>query len=88
MFGKDKGGRLITDAYLRVQAPPATASEPPHGERCSSTNMLARCMDDRRALTAPLDGVFALGDCANVGGKNHPATAQVAEQQGNYLASM
>ena len=31
-------------------------------------------------------GVFALGDCANVAGANHAATAQVAEQQGLYLA--
>ena len=35
-----------------------------------------------------LDGVFALGDCANVGDKNMAATAQVAEQQGVYLADM
>jgi len=31
-------------------------------------------------------GVFALGDCANVADHNHAATAQVAEQQGLYLA--
>jgi NADH dehydrogenase FAD-containing subunit len=34
-----------------------------------------------------MDGVFALGDCVDVGGQNHPATAQVAEQQGVYLAN-
>ena len=31
-------------------------------------------------------GVFALGDCSSVIGKNFPATAQVAQQQGKYLA--
>lgn len=31
-------------------------------------------------------GVFALGDCADVGSAQYAATAQVAEQQGKYLA--
>jgi NADH:ubiquinone reductase (non-electrogenic) len=31
-------------------------------------------------------GVFALGDCAQAGEPPFPATAQVAQQQGNYLA--
>lgn len=31
-------------------------------------------------------GVYALGDCAEVEGRGYPATAQVAEQQGRYLA--
>lgn len=30
--------------------------------------------------------LFALGDCSSVEGKNYPATAQVAQQQGEYLA--
>jgi NADH:ubiquinone reductase (non-electrogenic) len=33
-------------------------------------------------------GVFALGDCATVDGKEYPATAQVAQQQGAYLAAL
>jgi len=32
------------------------------------------------------EGVYALGDCAAVGEPALPATAQVAQQQGNYLA--
>jgi NADH:ubiquinone reductase (non-electrogenic) len=31
-------------------------------------------------------GLYALGDCAEVEGKGFPATAQVAEQEGKYLA--
>lgn len=31
--------------------------------------------------------LFALGDCSSVEGKNYPATAQVAQQQGQYLAN-
>ncbi|MBI4418971.1 MAG: FAD-dependent oxidoreductase [Ignavibacteriales bacterium] len=30
--------------------------------------------------------LFALGDCSSVEGKHYPATAQVAQQQGKYLA--
>lgn len=30
--------------------------------------------------------IYALGDCATVGEKNFPATAQVAQQEGKYLA--
>ena len=35
---------------------------------------------------AALSDVYSLGDCANVDGKSLMATAQVAEQQGMYLA--
>lgn len=34
------------------------------------------------------DGVYALGDCARVGDPPLPATAQVAQQQGKYLAKI
>jgi len=32
------------------------------------------------------ESIYAIGDCALVGGKNLPATAQVAQQQGRFLA--
>lgn len=32
------------------------------------------------------ESIYAVGDCAAVRGKSYPATAQVAEQQGAYLA--
>lgn len=37
-----------------------------------------------RVLSEP--EIFALGDCATVGDTNLPPTAQVAQQEGNYLA--
>ncbi|MBI3005956.1 MAG: FAD-dependent oxidoreductase [Ignavibacteriales bacterium] len=33
-------------------------------------------------------GLYALGDCATPRGQNFPATAQVAQQEGKYLAQM
>lgn len=36
----------------------------------------------------PLDGVFALGDCSYMKSQPLPATAQVAAQQGQYLATL
>lgn len=32
------------------------------------------------------EGLYAMGDCASVGEKKYPATAQVAMQEGSYLA--
>jgi len=51
-FPKDRGGRLITDAFFAVD-------ESAH--------------------------VFAIGDCATRAGDQLPATAQVAQQEGEYL---
>lgn len=48
----------------------------------------------RRLVTDPFfhvketDNIHALGDCATIEGKNFPATAQVAQQEGKYLAKM
>jgi len=44
------------------------------------------CVDDHLRVLGHND-VFALGDCAEVGGDPLPATAQVAQAQGYYLAS-
>mmetsp|Transcript_39484 Transcript_39484/g.156786 ORF Transcript_39484/g.156786 Transcript_39484/m.156786 type:complete len:122 (-) Transcript_39484:1059-1424(-) len=45
-------------------------------------------VDDRLQLVDPKGKgrIFALGDCAHVSGSIYPAIAQVAEQQGTYLA--
>ncbi|KAJ8908013.1 hypothetical protein NDN08_008112 [Rhodosorus marinus] len=45
-------------------------------------------VDDRLQLVDPKGKgrIFAIGDCAQVSGSIYPAIAQVAEQQGNYLA--
>lgn len=45
-----------------------------------------RLLVDERLKAKEADGVYALGDCAEVEGRAYPATAQVAEQQGSYLA--
>jgi NADH:ubiquinone reductase (non-electrogenic) len=46
-----------------------------------------RLVVDDRLRVPGREGVYALGDCAAVGEPSLPATAQVAQQQGKYLAS-
>jgi len=43
-----------------------------------------RVLDDSGA---PIPGLYAMGDCASVKGYHLPATAQVAAQEGTYLAA-
>jgi NADH dehydrogenase FAD-containing subunit len=45
-----------------------------------------RLLTDDRLRVAGRDDVFALGDCARPEGRELPQLAQVAEQQGKYLA--
>lgn len=45
-----------------------------------------RLLVDERLKVKDAAGVYAIGDCAEVEGRAYPATAQVAEQQGSYLA--
>ena len=52
-YPKDRGQRLLTDEYFRVDGP---------------------------------GGLYAIGDCATRTGDALPATAQVAQQEGEYLA--
>lgn len=54
-FPKDRGGRIVTDAYFAVD---------------------------------PERSIFAIGDCATRAGSELPATAQVAQQEGEYLAKL
>jgi NADH dehydrogenase FAD-containing subunit len=45
--------------------------------------------ESQQAHDAPitvLPDVYAIGDCANIAGQDHPATAQVASQKATYLA--
>lgn len=46
-----------------------------------------RLIVDGNLRVAGKEGVFALGDCAKVGDPALPATAQVAQQEGKYLAA-
>jgi NADH:ubiquinone reductase (non-electrogenic) len=45
-----------------------------------------RLLTDRYFLVKGTTGVYALGDCATIEGLNLPATSQVAQQEGRYLA--
>lgn len=44
-------------------------------------------VDDRFRVNGATD-VFGIGDCATVSGEDHPPTAQVAQQEGAYLAKI
>lgn len=46
----------------------------------------SRLITDEYCRIKDSDGVYAIGDCATIEGKTLPATAQVAQQQGKYLA--
>ncbi len=46
----------------------------------------SRLLVDQTLKVQEQDNIYAMGDCACVVGKNYPATAQVAMQEGNYLA--
>ena len=46
----------------------------------------ARFLTDEYFRVKGYENVYALGDCASVEGANLPATAQVAQQEGKYLA--
>lgn len=46
-------------------------------------------VDERlHVVSDPHNSVFALGDCTQIRNQPHPCTAQVAERQGRYLASI
>ncbi|KAG2422820.1 hypothetical protein HXX76_015764 [Chlamydomonas incerta] len=98
-FAKTTVGRIAVDKYMRVLAPPSSSSsksEPQHagpagqaqaGSGSKVPGLLADESDTpSTAGLAPVPHVYALGDvCANPD-KPLPALAQVAEQQGRYLA--
>jgi NADH:ubiquinone reductase (non-electrogenic) len=46
----------------------------------------SRLLIDRYFLVNGTTDVYAMGDCATIEGMNLPATSQVAQQQGRYLA--
>ena len=48
-------------------------------------HLRAWSMTEKSSASCPLDDVFAIGDCAIIGGQELPATAQVANQQAIWL---
>ena len=75
-FSKDKWGHLVVTPNLRVLGTTTTTTSAGAGA-------------DMMAATVPFNRIFALGDAVMIGGGGEsplPPTAQVAEQQGFYLA--
>lgn len=100
-FTKTSRGRLAVDERLRVMAPPPHSArdknESDNGDGVRESG--PRQMSDvsivqeeepppvaEEAVAEPLPNVFALGDCCANSDTPLPALAQVAEQQGKYLA--
>jgi NADH:ubiquinone reductase (non-electrogenic) len=89
-FRRDGWGHLVVDQFLRAETPPAELQAPPadetpaeHAEAPFPEAALGAALRSNEVLP----GIFALGDCAAVEGKRLAATAQVAEQQGAWLAA-
>jgi NADH dehydrogenase FAD-containing subunit len=77
-FRKDKWGHLVTTRRLEVLRPPSS-TEAEEEEDDDDAKPSSRS-------SSVLRGVFCIGDAAAVGGgARYAATAQVAEQQGDYL---
>jgi NADH:ubiquinone reductase (non-electrogenic) len=78
-ISKSRGGRLQVDSHLRVLANSSSSSS---STADSNSDVVAHYSE------SPVAGgsVFALGDCACDSVKPLPALAQVASQQGKYIA--
>lgn len=77
---KDKTGALLTNGLLEVLA---AGKEGEQDQGQGSTEAAASVVDG-----AKIDGVYALGDCAQIADYVLPATAQVASQKASYLAAL
>ncbi len=77
-FRKDKWGHLVTTRRLEALRPSSAAGEEEEDVDDAATSA--------SSSSSVLPGVFCVGDAAAVGGgARYAATAQVAEQQGDYL---
>ncbi|MEW5311892.1 MAG: hypothetical protein WDW38_003569 [Sanguina aurantia] len=87
-FAKTKVGRLAVDGYMRVlHAPPAE----PHSSGLNADAKVGHLANETHAMEdnlTPMGDVYALGDCCANPTLPLPALAQVAEQQGRYLAGV
>lgn len=91
VFAKDRWGHLVTDLGLRVLAAPPPLPAPAPTTAATSPTGTAHAppplvTDATWRSLPPLPCVYAMGDCASVGDRHYAATAQVAEQQGRWLA--
>ncbi|KAL4421702.1 hypothetical protein ABPG77_010646 [Micractinium sp. CCAP 211/92] len=95
-FSKTPRGRLAIDGHLRVLMPPkleasghvrADGEQGPGPKKLTDVSMQQDEEDtDLHKDWAPVPNVYALGDCCADLDRPLPALAQVAEQQGKYLA--
>jgi len=84
---KGRTGRLSTDEYMRVLYEEEDDEDQPEPPQDSDAEAHAQWLLDQ--LPKPILGgrVYALGDCAEIMTQPLPPTAQVAEQQADYLAN-
>jgi NADH:ubiquinone reductase (non-electrogenic) len=88
-FATDKWGHVVVDERLRALVPEVATTA-----TTTTTTTTGNAPQQSAAVSTPLSTpsqstipcVFALGDAASVRGKEYAATAQVAEQQGRWLA--
>ncbi|KAI7835537.1 hypothetical protein COHA_010565 [Chlorella ohadii] len=95
-FAKTPRGRLAVDDRLRVLMPPklrpdghvwADGEKGPGPKTMKEVSMKQDEEDtDQHRDWQPVGGIYALGDCCAQAENPLPALAQVAEQQGKYLA--
>ncbi|PSC72864.1 internal alternative NAD(P)H-ubiquinone oxidoreductase mitochondrial-like [Micractinium conductrix] len=95
-FAKTPRGRLAVDDHLRVLAPPrqqadghvwADGESGPGPQHMADVSLQQDEEDvDQHKDWVPVGNVYALGDCCADLERPLPALAQVAEQQGKYLA--
>lgn len=95
-FAKTPRGRLAVDDRLRVLMPPklrpnghvwADGEKGPGPQTMKEVSMRQDEEDtEQHRDWQPVDGIYALGDCCAQAESPLPALAQVAEQQGRYLA--
>lgn len=96
-FAKTSRGRLAVDDRLRVLAPSQMDKKghvrgpEDHGAGPQELGDVSMVQEERKHEDAagahPVPGVWALGDCCADVDNPLPALAQVAEQQGRYLAA-
>ncbi|KAF6256151.1 pyridine nucleotide-disulfide oxidoreductase-domain-containing protein, partial [Scenedesmus sp. NREL 46B-D3] len=101
-FAKTKVGRIAVDGYMRVLAPPLQEEGQAGHVRAegdavgvkgqaaaaAKQNPSSRSTTTTIANLHPVPHIYALGDCCANTDSPLPSLAQVAEQQGKYLASV
>ncbi|GMH42376.1 hypothetical protein BSKO_10295 [Bryopsis sp. KO-2023] len=89
-FAKTDRGRLAVDEFMRVMTP--KNGQPLHADEGEKMKVpmegLKEAMANCSKSLEPSREVYALGDCSAHTDVPLPALAQVAEQQGKYLAKM